>query len=116
VGSNNKGYLYIRQVGSTSICENNIFANNSSAIFTGDKGCPKPVFNNNNYFNTAGLNTVEGCESVLGAGSVGDGKAGSVDGGGTSYNPNFADADKADFTVGSDDVKALKIGDPRWIK
>ena len=116
VGSNNKGYLYIRQVGSTSICENNIFANNSSAIFTGDKGCPKPAFNNNNYFNTAGLNTVEGCESVLGAGTVGDGKAGSVDGGGTSYNPNFADADKADFTVGSDDVKALKIGDPRWIK
>lgn len=116
VGSNNKGYLYVRLTGASSICEKNIFANNASAIFTGDKNCPKPIFNNNNYFMTPGLNTTEGCESVLGSGTVGDGKAGTIDGAGTSYDPSFADAEKGDFTVGSDDVKALKIGDPRWIK
>ena len=38
------------------------------------------------------------------------------DNAGTAYDPQYADAENGDFTVGSDDVKALKIGDPRWIK
>jgi hypothetical protein len=38
------------------------------------------------------------------------------DNAGTAYDPQYADYTKFDFTVGSDDVKALKIGDPRWIK
>ena len=38
------------------------------------------------------------------------------DNAGTAYDPQYADYSKFDFTIGSDDIKALKIGDPRWMK
>lgn len=34
----------------------------------------------------------------------------------TEANPNFADADNADFTVGNQDIKDNAVGDPRWLE
>ena len=79
---------------------------NSSGIFSNQTKTAVPAFSGNNYFKSPNL--VEDVDPSL--------KSIIFDNAGTAYDPAYADAEKGDFTVGSDDVKALKIGDPRWLK
>lgn len=32
----------------------------------------------------------------------------------TQLDPQFANASESNFTVGNQDIKDMKIGDPRW--
>ena len=109
LGSTNKGILYTRFGGNTghSIIFSNNIVSNSSGIFSNQTKTAAPAFSGNNYFNSPNL-----VEATADAGL----KSVIFDNAGTSYDPAYANAEKGDFTVTSDDVKALKIGDPRWIK
>lgn len=109
LGSTNKGILYTRfggNTGHTTVFSNNIVSN-SSGIFSNQTKTAAPAFSGNNYFNSPNL-----IEATADAGL----KSIIFDNAGTAYDPAYANAEKGDFTVGSDDVKALKIGDPRWLK
>lgn len=75
------------------------FANNSAT----DK---EPTLDNNIYFNT---------ENLISAGSTADATIIWFDTAGTVLDPQFKDAAKGDFTVGNDNVKDKKAGDPRWM-
>lgn len=109
LGSTNKGILYTRFGGNTghSIIFSNNIVSNSPGIFSTQSKTASPAFSGNNYFNSPNL-----VEATADAGL----KSIIFDNAGTAYDPQYADAENGDFTVGSDDVKALKIGDPRWIK
>jgi hypothetical protein len=75
------------------------FANNSAT----DK---EPTLDNNVYFNT---------ENLVSAGASADATIIWFDAAGTVLDPQFKDAAKGDFTVGNDNVKDKKAGDPRWL-
>lgn len=107
IGSLGKGFFYARKGkdnGQNITFTNNIVSN-SKFFFCNFTPYSTPVFEKNNYFNAP--NCVEATKEDTSK---------YYDNGGTAYYPQYADADKADFTVGSDDVKALKIGDPRWLQ
>ena len=76
------------------------FANQSSTD-------AEPTLDNNVYFNTQNLI------------SLADGNTEKVtwfDEKGTVLDPQFKDAANGDFTIGNDNVKDMKVGDPRWMK
>lgn len=107
-----KGILYLRKGGNgaktggnQSITFTNNVVSNSTGVFCNFTPYVEPTFENNNYFNAPNLVQSTATESAK-----------YFDNAGTAYDPQYADYTKFDFTVGSDDVKALKIGDPRWIK
>jgi len=75
------------------------FANNSAT----DK---EPTLDNNIYFNT---------ENLVSAGASADATIIWFDTAGTVLDPQFKDAANGDFTVGNDNVKDKKAGDPRWM-
>ena len=103
-----KGILYLRKGGKTgdlTIAFTNNIVSNSSGVFCNFTPVVEPSFEHNNYFNSPNLVQATATESAK-----------YFDNAGTAYDPQYADYSTFDFTVGSDDVKALKIGDPRWIK
>lgn len=75
------------------------FANNSAT----DK---EPTLDNNVYFNT---------ENLISAGASADATITWFDTAGTVLDPQFKDASNGDFTIGNDNVKDKKAGDPRWL-
>lgn len=77
---------------------NNLMYNsvNTETSSTNHKNTPTPTFDNNVYS--------EGC------------KFAAWDTAGKVLDPQFADAANGDFTIGNDNVKDTKAGDPRWIK
>ena len=109
VGSGGANYrvFYVRFKKNTITFTNNImvgtnykrgFANNANT----DQA---PTLDNNIYFNT---------ENLIEAGSTADATISWFDKAGTVLDPQFKDADKGDFTIGNDNVKDKKAGDPRW--
>ena len=109
VGSGGANYrvFYVRFKKNTITFTNNImvgtnykrgFANNANT----DQA---PTLDGNIYFNT---------ENLIEAGASADATISWFDTKGTVLDPKFKDADKGDFTIGNDDVKDKKAGDPRW--
>jgi hypothetical protein len=109
VGSGGANYrvFYVRFKGNTITFTNNImvgtnykrgFANNANT----DQA---PTLEGNIYFNT---------ENLIEAGASADASISWFDKSGTVLDPQFKDAANGDFTVGNDNVKDKKAGDPRW--
>ncbi len=99
-GASNR-LLYVRFANHTINLSKNVIAN-SAGIFTNQAATATPTFNGNNYFTAPGY--LSGTTGLF------------FDASGTQLDPKFKDASKGDFTVGNDDMKDKKIGDPRWIK
>lgn len=100
--SASKRILYVRFKGNTINFTNNIVAN-TAANFSNQKNTAIPTFKNNFYHEATGLVT---------AGVNANGLF--VDDSGTIADPQFKDAANGDFTIGNDNVKDKKAGDPRW--
>ena len=103
-----KGILYVRKgakTGDLTMSFTNNIVSNSSGVFCNFTPVVEATFEHNNYFNSPNLVQATATETAK-----------YFDNAGTAYDPQYADYTKFDFTVGSDDVKALKIGDPRWMK
>ncbi len=109
VGSGGANYriFYVRFKGNEITFTNNIvvgtnykrgFANNANTD-------QEPTLEGNVYYNT--VNLVE-------AGATADSTISWFDTAGSVLDPQFKDAANGDFTVGSDNVKDTKAGDPRW--
>jgi len=109
VGSGGANYriFYVRFKGNEITFTNNIvvgtnhkrgFANNANTD-------QEPTLEGNVYYNT--VNLVE-------AGATADASIIWFDTAGKVLDPQFKDAANGDFTVGNDDVKDTKAGDPRW--
>ncbi len=110
VGSANANYrvFYVRFKGNKITFTNNLvvgtnykrgFANNGNTD-------NDPTLDNNVYFNT---------ENLISAGASADATITWFDTKGTVLDPKFKDAAKGDFTIGNDNVKDKKVGDPRWL-
>lgn len=97
-----KRILYVRFKGNSINFTNNIVAS-SAGNFSNQKNTAEPTFSNNIYFEAAGYVTSGANANAL-----------FVDGEGTILDPQFADAANGNFTIGNDNVKDKKAGDPRW--
>lgn len=109
VGSGNANYrvFYVRFAGNKITFTNNIMVGtNYKRGFANNKATDQdPTLDNNVYWNT---------ENLISAGSSADATISWFDGKGANMDPKFADAAKGDFTIGNDNVKDTKAGDPRW--
>ena len=97
-----KRILYVRFAGNTINFTNNIVAS-SVGNFSNQKNTAEPTFSNNIYFEADGFVTAGTNANAL-----------FVDAAGTTADPQFKDAANGDFTIGNDNVKDKKAGDPRW--
>lgn len=97
-----KRILYVRFKGNSINFTNNIVAS-SAGNFSNQKNTAEPTFSNNIYFEADGFVTSGANANAL-----------FVDGEGTILDPQFADATNGNFTIGNDNVKDKKAGDPRW--
>ena len=97
-----KRILYVRFKGNSINFTNNIVAS-SVGNFSNQKNTAEPTFSNNIYFEADGFVTAGTNANAL-----------FVDAAGTILDPQFKDAANGDFTVGNDNVKDKKAGDPRW--
>jgi hypothetical protein len=108
-GGANYRFFYVRHAGNKITFTNNIVTdfNNKRGFANQSSTDAEPTLDNNVYFNT--LNLI----------SLADGNTEKVtwfDEKGTVLDPQFKDAANGDFTIGNDNVKDLKVGDPRWIR
>ena len=97
-----KRILYVRFKGNSINFTNNIVAS-SAGNFSNQKNTAEPTFSNNIYFEADGFVTAGANANAL-----------FVDAAGTILDPQFKDAANGDFTIGNDNVKDKKAGDPRW--
>lgn len=97
-----KRILYVRFAGNVINFTNNIVAS-SVGNFSNQAKTAEPTFSNNIYFEADGYVTAGANANAL-----------FVDGEGTILDPQFKDAANGDFTIGNDNVKDKKAGDPRW--
>jgi hypothetical protein len=97
-----KRILYVRFKGNSINFTNNIVAS-SAGNFSNQKNTAEPTFSNNIYFEADGFVTSGANANAL-----------FVDSEGTILDPQFADAANGNFTIGNDNVKDKKAGDPRW--
>ena len=97
-----KRILYVRFAGNTINFTNNIVAS-SVGNFSNQAKTAEPTFSNNIYFEADGYVTAGANANAL-----------FVDAAGTTLDPQFKDAANGDFTIGNDNVKDKKAGDPRW--
>ena len=104
VGANKgKRILYVRFKGNSINFTNNLVTN-SEGYFSDQKNTAEPTFDNNVYFSADGFVKAGAIEKAL-----------FVDTKGTVLDPKFKDAANGDFTIGNDNVKDKKVGDPRWL-
>lgn len=95
-GSNGR-LLYIRYAGNQIYFNNNIVAN-TAGRYTNQSSTNIVEMKDNNYYEAP---SVKGDNKDTGAFY--------------EFNPQFADPDNGDFTVGNADVKDYNIGDVRWL-
>lgn len=109
VGSGNANYrfFYTRFAGNKITFTNNIVTDfNNKRGFANQKTTDQdPTLDNNIYFNT---------KNLISADDTADATISWFDSKGTVLDPKFKDAAKGDFTIGNDNVKDKKAGDPRW--
>ena len=109
VGSGGANYriFYVRFVGNKITFTNNlVVGTNYKRGFANQKNTDAaPTLDNNVYFNT---------ENLISAGASADATITWFDTAGTVLDPQFKDAANGDFTIGNDNVKDKKAGDPRW--
>ena len=97
-----KRILYVRFAGNVINFTNNIVTS-SVGNFSNQAKTAEPTFSNNIYFEADGFVTAGANANAL-----------FVDAAGTILDPQFKDAANGDFTIGNDNVKDKKAGDPRW--
>jgi hypothetical protein len=110
VGSDGANYrvFYVRWKSGNKITFTNniVVGTNYKRGFANQAATDKePTLDNNIYFNT---------ENLISAGSTADATITWFDAAGTVLDPQFKDAAKGNFTIGNDNVKDKKAGDPRW--
>ena len=109
VGSGGANYriFYVRFAGNKITFTNNlVVGTNYKRGFANQKNTDAaPTLDNNVYFNT---------ENLISAGASADATITWFDTAGTVLDPQFKDAANGDFTIGNDNVKDKKAGDPRW--
>ena len=109
VGSGGANYrvFYVRFKNNTITFTNNIMVgfNNKRGFANNANTDQAPTLDGNIYFNT---------ENLIEAGASADATISWFDKAGTVLDPKFKDAANGDFTIGNDDVKDKKAGDPRW--
>ena len=109
VGSGGANYrvFYIRFVGNKITFTNNIMVgtNYKRGLANQKNTDPDPTLDNNIYFNTVNL---------ISAGDTADATISWFDTKGIELDPQFKDAANGNFTIGNDNVKDKKAGDPRW--
>lgn len=109
VGSAGANYrvFYIRFAGNKITFTNNIMVgtNYKRGFANQAKTDQEPTLDNNVYFNT---------ENLISAGATADASISWFDTAGTVLDPQFKDAANGNFTIGNDNVKDKKVGDPRW--
>ena len=98
-----KRILYVRFKGNSITFTNNIVTA-SAGNFSNQKNTAVPTFENNFYSGADGYVTEGANANAL-----------FVDKSGTIADPKFKDAANGDFTIGNDNVKDKKVGDPRWL-
>lgn len=97
--------LYVRYAGNSCVWTNNIVVS-TKGIVTNQSSTNVTTMSGNNNVDCPNLASAT---SNVTTPKVYDDDA-------TTLDPEFADADKADFTVGSALLLQKRIGDPRWIK
>ena len=109
VGSGGANYrvFYVRFKNNTITFTNNIMVgfNNKRGFANNANTDQAPTLDGNIYFNT---------ENLIEAGASADATISWFDTKGIVLDPKFKDAANGDFTIGNDDVKDKKAGDPRW--
>ena len=109
VGSGGANYrvFYVRFKNNTITFTNNIMVgfNNKRGFANNANTDQAPTLDGNIYFNT---------ENLIEAGASADAAISWFDTKGIVLDPKFKDAANGDFTIGNDDVKDKKAGDPRW--
>ena len=109
-GAANYRLLYVRFAGNKITFTNNVVVGtNNKRGFTNQKSTDQePTLQNNFYWN---------CQNLTSAGDGADATITWFDENGTISDPQFADADNADFTLGADAAaRKNEAGDPRWRK
>lgn len=104
--SSSRRVLYVRFKGNSINFKKNIVYGTQEAMFSDNSSTAKPAFESNNYYNSPNLIAIIGDKSKFCDDSSSM----------TQFNPQFTNANEGDFTVGSQDLKDLRIGDPRWLK
>lgn len=97
--------LYVRYAGNSCIWTNNIVVS-TKGIVTNQSSTNVTTMLGNNNVDCPNLSSAT---STVTTPMVYDDDA-------TTLNPEFTDADKADFTVGNALLLQRRVGDPRWIK
>lgn len=109
VGSGGANYrvFYVRFAGNTITFTNNlVVGTNYKRGFANQKSTDQePTLDGNCYFNT---------ENLIEAGATADASISWFDSKGITFDPQFANAAGGNFTIGNEDLKSKKIGDPRW--
>ena len=108
-GGANYRFFYLRFPGNTITFTNNLVVgfNNKRGFANNSATDQNPTLAGNYYWNTVNLL------------SLADGNSEKIswfDTEGKEANPQFADAAAGNFTVGNEDIKFYKVGDPRWTK
>lgn len=109
-GASSNRFFYVRFVGNKITYTNNIMVgfNNKRGFTDQSKTDATPTLQDNYYWN---------CENLTAAGVGADEKIQWFDGNGIVADPQFANAEEADFTLGADAAaRKGKAGDPRWRK
>ncbi len=106
-GAANYRFFYVRFAGNKITFTNNLVCdfNNKRGFANQSSTDAEPTLAGNYYWNTQNLI------------SIADGNTEKItwfDADGKTADPLFADAAKGDFTITNEDVKAAKVGDPRW--
>ena len=106
-----KRLLYVRFVGNQITWTNNLLVQTQAVYTNQSKTDPDGItFDNNYYFNCTNSNIFDPTDTA-GETKVywnGDTK------GKNGSDPKFKNAAGGDFTLGNEDIKKAKIGDPRW--
>lgn len=101
-----KRLLYIRYT-DTSINWTNNIVSNTTGVWSNQSKTNVPAFRNNNYYNCAKLQTLDGSEGGKTNLFVDEASPASI-------NPQYKNAAGGDFTYGNEDIVKGGYGDKRW--
>lgn len=109
--SSAKRLLYVRfngKNGGQDITWSDNLIVNTKAVYTNQSTTSTPAYSNNAYYNCQNSNIFAASDAATKVYWNGDTEKSN------GADPQFADADNGDFTIGNEDVSKLSVGDPRW--